>query len=113
MAEENSKPAALKPKAAAPGTLFNFCSTRPGRLLGGGSTGGRRASFFRRGVPGFDGLDGVFKGLFQNAPVDGPEHQAAHPSLEVLAVADDDDVNVGHAVGLTREGVGVARRASP
>jgi hypothetical protein len=67
----------------------------------------------RCAIPGFDGLDGVFKRPFQNAPADGPEHQAEQPSLEVLAVAYDDHVNVGRAVGLTREGVGVARCASP
>ena len=67
----------------------------------------------RSTVPGFDGLDGVFKRLFQNALADGPEHEAEQPSFEVLAVAYDDHVNVGHAVGTTREGVGVAGRASP
>ena len=50
---------------------------------------------------------------FQNAPADGPQHQTKPPPFEVLAVAYDDHVNVGRAVGLTREGVGVARRASP
>jgi hypothetical protein len=30
-----------------------------------------------------------------------PPHQAEHPSLEVLAFAYDDHVNVGRAVGLT------------
>jgi hypothetical protein len=64
-------------------------------------------------VPGFDGLDGVFKRLFQNALADGPEHEAEHPSLEVLALAYDDHVDVGGAVGTAREGVGVAGRASP
>ena len=64
-------------------------------------------------VPGFDGLDGVYKRLFQNALADGPDDQAEQPSLEVLALADDDHINVGRAVGLTREVVGVARRASP
>src|ERR1017187_9507777 len=59
----------------------------------------------RRGVPGFDGFDGVLKRLFQNAPADGPEHEAEHPSLEVLALAYDGHVNVGRAVRLTREGV--------
>src|SRR3984893_4500835 len=66
-----------------------------------------------RVVPGFDGLDGVFECPFQNAPADGPEHEAKPPPLEVLAIAYDDHVNVGRTVGLTREGVGVARRASP
>ena len=51
--------------------------------------------------------------LFQNALADGPEHEAEQPSLEVLAVAYDNHVNVGGAVGTTREGVGVAGGASP
>ncbi len=75
--------------------------------------GSRCACLSRLAVPGFDGLDGVLKCLFQNAPADGPEHQAKYPSLEVLTVSYDDHVNVGRAVGPTREGVGVARRASP
>jgi len=65
-----------------------------------------------RRVPGFDGLDAVYKRLFQNAIADGPEHEAEQPSLEVLAVANDDQVNVGGALGTTREGVDVARRSS-
>ena len=36
-------------------------------------------------VPGFDGLDGVFKRLFQNPPADGPDHEAEQPSFEGLA----------------------------
>jgi hypothetical protein len=44
---------------------------------------------------------------------DGPEHEAEQPSLEVLAFAYNDHVNVGRAVGLTCEGIGVARLASP
>ena len=50
-------------------------------------------------IAGFDGLDGVYKRLFQNALADGPEHQAEQPSLEVLALAYDDHVNIGRAVG--------------
>ena len=64
-------------------------------------------------VPGFDGLDGVFKRPFQNPPADGPEYEAEQPPLQVFAIAYDDHINVGRAVGLTREGVGVARRATP
>src|SRR5947199_1028321 len=66
-----------------------------------------------RVVPGFDSLDGVFERPFQDTPADGPEHEAEHPSLEVLAVAHDDHVNVGRAVGLRREGVGVTGRTPP
>jgi hypothetical protein len=79
---------------------------------------GRRAGIgcgnvLNRVVPGLDGFDGVFECSFQNAPADGPEHKTEYPPLEVLAVAYDDHVNVGRAIGLTREGVGVARRAAP
>src|SRR5580704_10578104 len=66
-----------------------------------------------RAVPGFDGLDGVYKRLFQYALTDSPDHQADQPSLEVFALAYDDHVNVGQTVGPAREGVGVARRSSP
>jgi hypothetical protein len=55
----------------------------------------------RRFVPGFDHFNGVFKCLFQNVPADGPEHEAEHSSLEVLALAYD-DVNVRRAIGLAR-----------
>src|SRR5262249_48313946 len=64
-------------------------------------------------VPGFDGFDRVCKRPFQNALADGPEHEAEHASFEVLALAHDDQLNIGGAVGLTRKGVGVAGRASP
>ena len=67
----------------------------------------------RFAVPRFDSLDAVYKRLFQNALADGPEHEAKQPSLEVLAVAYDVHINVGRAVGLTREVVRVAGRASP
>src|SRR6202163_69910 len=82
--------------------------TRRGRLMP--PCRSRRSS---RAVPGFDGLDGVFKRLFQNAPADGPEHEAEQPSLEGLAFAYDDHVDVGQTIGTACEGVGVAGRASP
>src|SRR5262245_10967666 len=69
--------------------------------------------YFRHAVAGFDGLDRVFKRLFQNALADCPDHEAEQLSLQVLAVAYDDHVNVGLAVGPTSEGVGMTRRASP
>jgi hypothetical protein len=53
----------------------------------------------RRPVPGLDGPDGVYKCLLQNALADSTEHEAEHPSVEVLAVAYDDHVNVGRAGG--------------
>src|SRR5262249_4296266 len=39
--------------------------------------------------------------------------KAEQPSLEVLAFAYDDDVDVGQTIGTTCEGVGVAGGASP
>src|SRR6202171_6772006 len=42
-------------------------------------------------------------------PVPEPEY----PPPEILAITHDDDGDVGPAVGTTREGVGVTRRASP
>jgi hypothetical protein len=64
-------------------------------------------------VPGFDGLDGVYKRLFQNPPADGPEYETEQPPRQVLAVAYDNHINVGHAVRLTGEGIDVARCATP
>ena len=64
-------------------------------------------------VPGFDGLDGVLKCLFQNALADGPEHEAERPSFEVLALAYHDGIHIGHSVGPPREGVDVARATAP
>ena len=57
--------------------------------------------------------NGVLKCLLQNTLSDGADHETEQPAPKVLAIADDDDVNVGSPVGVTREGVGVARRASP
>ena len=45
----------------------------------------------------------VSERLHQDALADGPEHEAEQPSLEVLALADHDDVHVGRPVGLPRE----------
>jgi hypothetical protein len=85
----------------------------PARAISWGFFSAAAASAFSLVVPGFDDLDGVFQTPFRNAPADGPEHEAEPPPLDVLAVAYDDHVNVGRAIGLTREGVGVARRTSP
>src|SRR5277367_2852409 len=72
-----------------------------------------RDSLSSRAVPRFDGLDAVHKRLFQNALADGPEHEAEQLSFEVLTFAYDVNINVGRSVGLTREVVGMAGRASP
>ena len=64
-------------------------------------------------VSGFDGLDAVCKRLFQNIPADGTEHGAEQDPVEILAFAYDNHVNVGGAIGTTREGVSVAGSASP
>src|SRR5882672_4528650 len=62
----------------------------------------------RPAIPGFDGLDGILKRLFQNAPAYGPKHEAEHVPLEGLTLAYNDNVNGGRSVGLTRKGVDVA-----
>src|SRR6516225_3036670 len=72
-----------------------------------------RAKLLPCSVPGFDGLDAAYKRLFQNAPANRAEHEAEHLSLKVLALAYDVEVNISCAVGMTREGVGVAGRATP
>ena len=66
-----------------------------------------------RSVPGFDSPDRLTERRFQNAFADGPEYKAKYPSLQILAVADDDQINDGCAVRLSRESVGVARQSSP
>ena len=63
--------------------------------------------------PGLDRLDAVDERLLEHALADRPEHELEQPSLEVLALADDDVVDVGRAVGIARERVGVARGAAP
>jgi len=64
-------------------------------------------------VPRFDRFDRGYKRLFQDASTYSPEHEAEQSSFEILALAYDDEVNVGCAVGVTREVVGVAGSASP
>jgi hypothetical protein len=49
----------------------------------------------------------------QGRPADSPEYEAKQPSLEVLALPNDDHVDVGSAVRMAREVVGVAGCASP
>ena len=66
-----------------------------------------------RGVPRFDSLDRVFEGPLQHASPDRSEYETEHSSLQVLALPNDDHVNIGRAIWLTREGVGVARRPAP
>ena len=62
---------------------------------------------------GFDGLNGVSKCLFQNAPADGPEHEAERPPFEVLALAYHNGVDIGRSVGSAGEGVDVPRATAP
>jgi hypothetical protein len=64
-------------------------------------------------VPGFVSRHGVLKRLFQNPPADGAEYETDHQALQVLAIAHDDEVNVGAAVGPAAESVGVTRSRSP
>lgn len=65
----------------------------------------------RRVVSRLDGLN--FQKPLSNAFADGCENETEQSPFQVLTVADDDHVDVGCAVGLAREGVGVARCSSP
>jgi len=58
-------------------------------------------------------MHAVYEGSFQNTLADGSEHQAEQPSLEILALANDVHINVGSAVRMAREVVGVAGCSSP
>src|SRR6187200_790533 len=60
----------------------------------------------------FDSFHAVGERLSQRPLADGAEYSREHASLEVLAFAHDDDVDVGHSVGLSAQGVGVARCAA-
>ena len=59
-------------------------------------------------VPASIALTLFANAVSRRALPDAPEHEAEEPSLEVLALADDDVVDVGRAVVVAREGVGVA-----
>src|SRR5437868_8128580 len=78
-----------------------------------GLRGSGCAPSLRHAVPSLDRLDAACEGLLQDAFTDGRQHEAEKPSLEVLAVADHDEVDVGRAVGTPREVVSVTRIASP
>ena len=62
---------------------------------------------------GLDRLDGLLERARQDTLADHPDNDGEHPSLEVLALADDDDVHVGRPVVVLRQGVAVPRMASP
>src|SRR5262249_4592939 len=64
-------------------------------------------------IAGLDGLDGIDECLFQLSLADGPNDETEEPSLQVLAVADDRNVDVRRAVGLPCEVIGVAGRTAP
>src|SRR5262249_9677879 len=64
-------------------------------------------------IASLDGPDAAREGLLQDAFPNGRHHEAEKPTLEVLAVTDNDQVDVGRAVRTPRETVGVARIASP
>jgi hypothetical protein len=67
----------------------------------------------RSAVAGFDGLNRVYKRLFQNAPTDGFNQESEQMTLEVLSVAHHKQINVRLTVGPAREVVDVAGRAAP
>ena len=70
----------------------------------------REPAVARLVVPGLDRLDAVHERLFELALADRAEHELEQPSLRVLALADDDVVDVGRPVGMAREGVRVEPR---
>ena len=51
-----------------------------------------------RGVPRFDSLDRVFEGPLQHAPPDRSEHETDRTSLQILALPNDDHVDIGRAI---------------
>ncbi|MFD8247925.1 hypothetical protein [Nocardia sp. NPDC059691] len=64
-------------------------------------------------VAGLDSLDRLVEGLAQDAFADSPDHDFEDPSLEVLALAHDDDIHIGLPAGPALEGVGVTGMAAP
>src|SRR3954447_16833916 len=113
-------PAARCGGAAAPNRRLSRAARPP---TGGPPTGraardvlrrSRRASADRRRIcPGLDGLDGGVERLDEVALADRPEEGAEQPPLQVLALADDRDVDAGRPVGLPGEVVRVARVTAP
>jgi hypothetical protein len=73
--------------------------------------GNRLSPLTRAAVPKLGSLDGVLKCFFQNAFADGADHEPEKPTSKVFTVAYNHDINVGCPVGMTGEGVGVARCA--
>src|SRR5215469_13055896 len=73
----------------------------------------RCARLSRRAVPGLDSLNRIFERLVQNSLAYCANHQAEQPTLDVLALAYDDHVNVSQTVGTTGEVVGMTGGASP
>src|SRR4051794_13679360 len=71
---------------------------------------------FRRSravVTGFNCLDRLCQRPSQDAPAEDRQHGPERPSLEVLSLPYHDYIHLGRPVRLPREGVGVARVASP
>src|SRR6185503_21209645 len=60
-----------------------------------------------------DLVDGVLERVLEATLTDGPEDERKRAALEVLALADDDGVDVGRAVGLRGDRVDVARVTAP
>src|SRR5262245_26146901 len=77
------------------------------------SRAARRSRRRRPLGPRLDGPDRLLERALQAAFADSSHHQLEESSLEVLALADRDVVDVGRPVGVGLEGVGVARRATP
>src|SRR5262245_47637756 len=71
------------------------------------------ATFFLSTVAVFDGFHCVLKCPFQKPLPDGAEQETERPPFEVLAVAYDNGVHIGGAVGPPAEGVDVPRPTAP
>src|SRR5262245_54150562 len=57
-----------------------------------------------RGAAGLDRLHRRHEGLAQHALADGADDEAKQVPLEVLALTDDDDLDIHRAVDLARQG---------
>src|SRR6188472_4234402 len=96
-------PGAVTPNQSSGAATSNRTGRRSWKRLPVGWSGLRRDRGGRRLVVP------CLERLFQLAPTDRAEHELEQPSLEVLALADDDVVDVGRPVGIARERVRVAR----
>src|SRR5271155_4606829 len=115
----NGETSTLTKTSCGPGGGGSSMSTTRSTCVGSPNCSIRMARIstplhLRPGVrPGLDGLDAVDERLLQYALADRSEYERQDASLEVLALADNDNVHIRGAVGTGAEGVNVARGASP